>query len=269
MQKLKSKIPLESGRILFLPVDLIRPNPGQPRKVFDRNELQELADSILRHGMLQPICVRRQSGGYELIAGERRLRAAKLAGLEQVPCILMAMSEEQSGLAALVENLQRKDLDYIEQAEGIARLMRIYGLNQEQTAERLGMSQSAVANKLRILKHSPGVLAALREARLSERHARALLRLPTAEDRLEAIRIIAAKEWNVAKTEAYVDAALAKAARPRQGMRKFILKDVRLFLNSVDHHLQTMRNAGITADSTREETENEIILTIRLPKRMG
>jgi ParB family chromosome partitioning protein len=267
MQKAKSKMQLESGRILFLPVDRIRPNPGQPRKIFDRQALQELADSIAQHGLLQPVCVRRQDGCYVLIAGERRLRAAKLAGMEQIPCILMDMDEEQSGAAALVENLQRRDLDYIEEAQGIDRLMRMSGMNQEQAAARLGKSQSAVANKLRLLKHSPAVLAALRSAQLTERHARALLRLPGEAERLEAVRVIASKQMNVAKTEAYIDALLARAARPRQGMRKFVLKDVRLFLNSVDHHLETMKKAGICAACTREDTEDEIVLTIRLPRR--
>lgn len=267
MQKSKSNMQLESGRILFLPVDRIRPNPGQPRKIFDREALQELADSIAQHGLLQPVCVRRQAGGYVLIAGERRLRAAKLAGMDQIPCILMDMDEEQSGLAALVENLQRKDLDYIEEAQGIARLMHSYGLSQEQAAAKLGKSQSAVANKLRLLKHSPAVLSALRGAQLTERHARALLRLPGEAERLDALRVIAARQMNVAKTEAYIDALLARAAKPRQGMRKFVLKDVRLFLNSVNHHLDTMKKAGVCADCKREDTEDEIILTIRLPKR--
>ena len=269
MQKAKSKMQLESGRILFLPVDRIRPNPGQPRKIFDRQALQELADSIAQHGLLQPVCVRRQDGCYVLIAGERRLRAAKLAGMEQIPCILMDMDEEQSGAAALVENLQRRDLDYIEEAQGIDRLMRMSGMNQEQAAARLGKSQSAVANKLRLLRHSPAVRAALRENGLSERHARALLKLPGEAEQLEAIGVIVRRQMNVARTEAYIDELLAKAAQPRQGMRKFVIKDVRLFLNSVNHHLETMKNAGIPADCGREETDSEIVLTIRLPKRVG
>ncbi len=268
MAKSKSKTYLESGRVLFLPVELIRPNPGQPRRIFDPESLRELADSIAQHGVIQPVSVRRQGGGYELVAGERRLRAARIAGLEEVPCVLMDLDGAESGTLALVENLQRRDLDYLEEAEGIARLMQQCGLNQEQAARRIGKSPSAVANKLRLLKHSPAVRAALREGGLSERHARALLRLPGEEARLEAIGVMVRREMNVAQAEAYVDALLAKAAQPKQGTRKFLVRDVRLFLNSVDHHLQTMKKAGIRTACTREDTEEEIVLTIRLPRQL-
>lgn len=262
---------LESGRILYLPVGQIRPNPAQPRKIFDPDGLQELACSIGQYGILQPLTVRRRGGGYELVAGERRLRAAKIAGLHEVPCILLSVDEEQSGMVALVENLQRRDLDYIEEAEGLARLMRLYGLNQEQAAARVGKSQSAVANKLRLLRHSPQILAKLREYQLSERHARALLKLPTEEERLAVLAVIVKQQLNVAKTEAYIDAFLEKkrAQEPKRGIRKLIVRDVRLFLNSVNHNLDLIRGAGIAANATQEETENEIVLTIRLPKRAG
>ena len=271
MQKTRSKTFLETGRVIFLPLGAIRSNPGQPRKVFDRQALQELAGSVAQYGVLQPVSVRRcGGGGYELIAGERRLRAARIAGLSEIPCIVLATDEEQSGLLALVENLQRKDLDYIEEAEGIERLMRLYGLSQEQAARRIGKSQSAVANKLRLLRHSPAVLAALREHGLSERHARALLKLPDEDERLAAIEVIVKRELTVSRTEEYVNALLEKKQPPpKRGMRKFVLRDVRLFLNSIDHHLETMKNAGIQASFGREETEDEIVLTIRLPKRVG
>ena len=148
---------METGRVVFLPVRSIRPNPAQPRKVFEQAGLQELAASILQHGILQPLSVRRVGTSYELIAGERRLRAAKIAGLEEVPCLLMSMDEGQSGIAALVENLQRRDLDFIEEAEGLSRLMQLGGLSQEQAPLRVGKSQSAVANKLRLFaSQSPG-----------------------------------------------------------------------------------------------------------------
>ena len=181
---------LETGKILYLPAAQIRPNPGQPRKIFDPAGLQELAASIAEYGIVQPLTVRRRDGFYELVAGERRLRAARMAGLREVPCILLSVDEAQSGMVALVENLQRRDLDYIEEAEGLARLMRLYGLSQEQAAQRVGKSQSAVANKLRLLRHSPQVLALLRENQLSERHARALLRLPEEEDRLAVLQTV-------------------------------------------------------------------------------
>ena len=263
---------LESGRILYLPTEQLRPNPSQPRKIFDSDGLQELAASIQNYGILQPLTVRRRNGEYELVAGERRLRAAKLAGLTEVPCILLTVDEQQSSMVALVENLQRRDLDYIEEAEGLARLMRQYGLNQEQAAAKVGKSQSAVANKLRLLRHSPAVLDALRENGLSERHARALLRLPTEQERMAALAVIVKQQMNVAKTEEYIEALLTKKKQPeepKKGIRKLIVRDVRLFLNSVNHSLDLIRGAGIRAEASQEETDSEIVLTIRLPKRAG
>lgn len=269
MQKTKSRSFLESGRVVFVPIGAVHPNPSQPRKVFDQMGLQELAASIVQYGILQPLSVRRRDDGYELVAGERRLRAARLAGLTEVPCILLAVDEEQSGMLALVENLQRRDLDFIEEAEGLARLMRLYGLSQEQAAMRVGKSQSAVANKLRLLRHSPQILAALRQHQLSERHARALLKLPTEEQRLAVVEEIVKREMNVARTEQYIDRLLEERTQPEQkrALGKFVLRDVRIFLNTVEHNLDLIKNAGIEAAKTQEETEDEIVLTIRIPKR--
>ena len=212
MPKTRSPSVLGSGRVLYLPTARIRPNPMQPRKHFDTGGLQELAGSIRQYGVLQPLTVRKAGGAYELVAGERRLRAARLAGLTEVPCLLADVDEEASGMLALVENLQRRDLDYIEEAEGLQKLMQQYHLSQEQAARRIGKSQSAVANKLRILRHPPSVLQALREHHLTERHARALLRLPDEEERLRVIGLIVQGEWTVAKTEQYIDARLARLA---------------------------------------------------------
>lgn len=266
MAKPKTKSLLESGRVLFVPTNCIRPNPAQPRRVFEPAALQELAASIAQYGVLQPLTVRRSAGTWELVAGERRLRAAKMAGLSDVPCIVVSVDDESSGMLALVENLQRRDLDFIEEAEGLARLMRQYGLNQEQAARRVGKSQSAVANKLRLLRHSPRVLQALREHHLSERHARALLRLPDEAERLRVISLITQNDWTVAKTEQYID-SLAQPPARRQGLGPFVLRDVRLFLNSVSHQLDLIRSAGIDAGSEQKETEREIILTIHIPKK--
>ena len=176
-QKTSGPSVLQTGRVLFLPLGAIRPNPAQPRSVFDAAGLQELAASIRQYGVLQPLSVRKKGSGFELVAGERRLRAAGLAGLREVPCLLVTADDQDAGLLALVENLQRRDLDYIEQAQGLARLMQQYHLTQEQAARRVGKSQSAIANKLRLLKLSEPVLALLRASGLSERHARALLRI--------------------------------------------------------------------------------------------
>ena len=257
---------LESGRVLYLPLGSIRPNPAQPRRIFDPAGLQELADSIRQYGILQPLTVRRKENGYELIAGERRLRAAGMAGLTQAPCLVASVDEEASGMLALVENLQRRDLDYIEEAEGLQKLMQQYHLSQEQAARRIGKSQSAVANKLRILRHPPSVLQALREHHLTERHARALLRLPDEEERLRVIGLIVQGEWTVAKTEQYIDARLAPKAPQRRELGTFVLRDVRVFLNSIDHQLDLVRAAGVSASRDRQETDREIVLTIRIPK---
>ncbi len=257
----KTKTRLSSSRVMSLPVGLIRPNPAQPRKVFDESGLQELAQSIAGFGVIQPLTVRRVPDGYELVAGERRLRAAKLAGLREVPCILMALDEAESGMVALIENLQRRDLDYIEEAEGLARLMRLYGLSQEQAALRIGKSQSAVANKLRLLRHTAPVREALRENRLSERHARALLRLPGEQARLDAISAIARRGMTVAQAEEYIEALLRAPApkRDRTGINQL--------LSAIDQGVRRLRSAGFGADSARQEDEKEIILTIRIPKQ--
>ena len=258
---------LESGRVLFLPISGIRPNPAQPRRVFDPAGLQELAESIRQYGILQPLTVRRRANGYELIAGERRLRAAGMAGLTLVPCLVATVDEEASGMLALVENLQRRDLDFIEEAEGLARLMKTWGLSQEQAARKVGKSQSAVANKLRLLKLPPEVLAALRSHGLGERHARALLKLHDAQTQLRVAEQIAQGGWTVARTEAYIDTLTQPPAPPKRTMSGFCLRDMRVFFNSVNHQLDLIRSAGVDAQSQRQETEREIVLTIRIPKR--
>ena len=259
MQCQKLKTYMETGRVMFLPVRALRPNPSQPRKVFREDALDELANSIRQHGILQPLSVRRVGNGYELIAGERRLRAAQLAGLTDVPCIVMNMDDRESGLTAMVENLQRQDLDFVEEAQGIAWLLDQWSMSQEQAARMLGKSQSAIANKLRLLRHSPAVLQALREARLTERHARALLKLPE-EMKLAAIAVIARQNMSVARTESYVEALLTAPENQTAGV------NVRSFLNSVNQTLSKIQQSGIAAVSERRETEDRIVLTITIPK---
>ena len=249
-------------RVLYLSVDAIRANPDQPRKYFEPEALRELAESIGRYGILQPLTVRRGEDGYELIAGERRLRAAKLAGLREVPCLAVRSDEEESALLSLIENLQRQDLHYMEEAAAIAKLIAVYGLSQEQAAERLGKSQSAVANKLRLLRLSPACVALLREGGLSERHARALLRLSDENERLAALRVIVERGCNVAQAEAYIESVLQRAAVTPT----FIVKDVRLFLNTIRRSMGIMQRAGVDAACEREDTDEEIRLTIRIPR---
>ena len=260
MQCQKLKTYMETGRVVFLPVRSIRPNPAQPRKIFAEAALDELADSIRQHGILQPLSVRRQGNGYELISGERRLRAAELAGVTDVPCILMNMDDRASGFAALVENLQRQDLDFIEEAMGIRRLLQEHAMPQEQAARLLGKSQSAVANKLRILRHSDRVLSAIREAGLTERHARALLKLRTEEETLTAIARIAKEGMSVVRAEKYIDTLLIQ--REETAHRT----NVSTFLNTLNQTLQKIQLSGIAAVSERRETESQIVLTITIPK---
>ena len=243
MQCQKLKTYMETGRVVFLPVRSIRPNPAQPRRVFREEALKDLSESILRHGILQPLSVRRREGGYELICGERRLRAAQMAGLTDVPCILMQMDDRESGMTAMVENLQRQDLDFVEEAQGISRLMGQFNMSQEQTARLLGKSQSAVANKLRLLRHSEPVLEALRQAELTERHARALLKLPDEQTKLRAIAEISRQGMSVARTESYVASLLAQ---PRDKTDK---ANVAAFLNSLTQSLARIQLTGIGAVS--------------------
>lgn len=257
-----------SRRVLYLPVSGIRANPHQPRRHFDETALRELAESIRQYGILQPLTVRRASGGYELIAGERRLRAAKLAGLREVPCLLARAEEESSSVLALIENIQRRDLHYFEEAAAIAHLIAQYGLSQEQAADKLGKSQSAVANKLRLLRLSPECAALLREHDLSERHARSLLRLADEEERLAALKTIIARAMTVAQAEEYIETLLDKSAvTPPPRRPTYIIKDVRIFLNSVHRQLDIMQRAGVDANAEREDTDDEIRLVIRIPKR--
>ena len=260
MQCQKLKTYMETGRVVFLPLRAVRPNPAQPRKIFREEALQDLAESIRQHGILQPLSVRRSGAGYELIAGERRLRAAQIAGLGEIPCIVMTMDDKESGLAAMVENLQRQDLDFIEEARGIQSLMDKWAISQEQTAKMLGKSQSAIANKLRLLKHSDPVLDALRGANLTERHARALLKLTSESQKLEAIKVIGQLDMNVAKTEQYIQSLL------EQGPKQERQPNVTAFIRNLTQSLSKIQLAGVRAISERKETENEIILTLTFPK---
>ena len=260
MQCQKLKTYMETGRVVFLPVRAIKPNPSQPRKIFREDALEELAESIRRHGILQPMSVRRVGVSYELIAGERRLRAGIMAGLTEVPCIVMSMDERESGMAALVENLQRQDLDFIEEARGISRLMSQWSMSQEQAARIVGKSQSSIANKLRILKHSDPVLEALRDGGLTERHARALLRLPTETEKLRAVAQIVRLNMSVARTEGYIEQLLAERD-PKQPRA-----NVGAFLNSLNQSLARIQLSGIPAVSERRETDRQIVLTITIPK---
>ena len=265
--KLQRKGEFLSTRVQYIPLGRIRPNPQQPRRSFDEEGLAELAASIRSCGILQPLTVRRAGEGYELVAGERRLRAARIAGLREVPCLVAQVGEEDSALLALMENLQRRDLDCWEEAQAIARLISRYGLSQEEAARRLGRAQPTVANKLRLLRLPEDVRALLRENGLTERHARALLRLQDPEVQRRAAGDMVRRGMNVAQAEAYVEKLQSAQVTPPRGRSTYIIKDVRLFLNSVDRGLHLMRQAGVDAGWNRQDTDREILLTIRIPKR--
>ena len=273
MQALRSQTALRRGGIVYLRTDELTPNPVQPRKRFDDESLEELSGSIKSYGILNPLTVRLRCGKYELVAGERRLRAAKLAGLEEVPCILIDVNMEDASLIALVENLQRRDLDFIEEALGISQLIRMFGMSQEEAARRIGKSQSAVANKLRLLKLPSDVLESLRQNGLTERHGRALLRLPSPVAQRAALEYIVDNGLTVAATDAYIDALLSepeeaerKDEEKPEKRRTFVLKDVRVFLNTLSRSIDLMKQGGIDAGIQREDTDDSLILTISIPK---
>ena len=266
MQATKLRPGTRRGGVIWLPVDELEPSPMQPRKNFPDGELQELSESIAQYGVLNPLTVRLRDGRYELVAGERRLRAARLAGLCDVPCILLDVSLEDASLIALVENLQRRDLDFIEEANGLSQLIKLFGMSQEEAARRIGKSQSAVANKLRLLKLPDDVLRSLRDNGLTERHGRALLRLQDENMQRAALEYMIEHDLNVAAADAYIEALLRKPEEKADPKRTFVMKDVRVFVNTILHGLDLMKQGGIAAGMKREETENELILTISIPK---
>ncbi len=246
----------------ILPLSKILPDPNQPRKVFDPAELEALAASIRELGVLSPITVVKESGQYRLIAGERRWRAAALAGLTEIPCVIRTFDEEQQRLAALIENLQRRDLDPFEEAAGIKDLIDRTGMTQGEAAKKLGKSQSCLANKLRLLTLSPHLQDKLRQSGLTERHARALLVLP--EDMREsALSQIIARQMTVEKAEAYIQTLLAPKIQPK---RKIYIKDIRLFINTIDRSLRLLSTQGIRARSDKTEDAQYIYYSIAIPK---
>lgn len=276
MQAVKRRPGIRRGGIIYLPVEELIPSPVQPRRNFEPDSLTELSDSIREFGILNPLTVRLRGGKYELVAGERRLRAAKMAGLNDVPCILLDVNMEDASLIALIENLQRRDLDFVEEATGINQLIRLFGLSQEEAARRIGKSQSAVANKLRLLKLPKDVLDTLLKEGLTERHGRALLRLVDPDRQREALRHIVELGLTVSMTDSYVDALLSEPEPeeeepeddtvPEGPKRHFVMKDVRVFVNTILHGLDLMKQGGIEADMDKQETEDKLILTISIPK---
>ncbi len=261
-----------SGRVCMISTDKLFPNPSQPRFIFEDEPLLRLADSIRRFGILQPLSVRpsRNPEGdiqaYQIIAGERRWRAARILGFECVPCLILDIDNQSSAELALIENIQREDLNIFEQAAAIASLIDIYGLTQEQAARQLSSSQAYIANKLRILKLTPKERAQIIKNKLTERHARALLRIDNPEARLEAISHIAAKELNVSATERYIDALLAEQQVSKCTIKPY-LKDLRFFYNSVDKATSILKDCGFDVVTERNELPSETLITIHIPHK--
>ena len=252
------------GAVVNFPVEAVRPNPAQPRRVFAYDSLLSLAQSIGENGLLQPLTVTLKDGVPTLVAGERRLRACKLAGLKTVPCLIVKPTDEQAAVLALVENLQREDLHYFEQAEGIRRLIDEHHLTQEQAAVRLGFTQPTVANKLRLLAFSPAERERLIEAGAGERHARALLGLD-ATARAALLLRMTAEGWTAARTEREVARLKEAKTAPRRKVTPLV-KDVRLFFNTVDRAVDTMRRSGVAVNAEKRQGDGYIEWVVRIEK---
>ena len=250
---------IRAQKVMEISVHDLCPNPNQPRKVFEPGALQALAASIRENGMLQPITVRKIGRGrFEIIAGERRYRAAMLANCQTVPCILTRAEPDQSAILALLENIQRQDLDCFEEAEAYRNLLETGGFTRTELAARLGKAPCTVANKLRLLQLTEEERELLRKGGLTERHARAALAVEDPNRRLALLKKAAAKKWTVAETERQA------AARPAP-RRILLIKDIRIFLNTIRSAVAAMNQAGIPADCETDRTDSRLVYTISIP----
>lgn len=254
-------------KLIEIAPDRIVPNPAQPRLDFPEAELQSLAESIRQNGVLQPILVRRDRDRYILIAGERRWRACRMAGLKTIPAVVQDISLRDSAVLALVENLQRSDLNFFEEAAAIYNLMQDRSMTQEETAKRLGMSQPALSNKLRLLQLTGEEQRIILQGGLTERHARCLLRVKDPIRRAQLLNDIIKRDLNVARTEALVQMILTEAPEKKPPKRTFIAKDLRLFLNTIDHAINAMHEAGVQASAEKTETDDYFEWVVRIPKQ--
>lgn len=253
-------------QVLYVPLSKIVPNPYQPRKEFESEALSELADSIRQYGVLQPLLVAPgPDNNYILIAGERRLRASTMAGMGSVPVIVSEYTTQQIAEIALIENLQRKDLHYLEEAEGYEKLVNTFHLTQESMAGRVGKKQSTIANKLRLLKFSPSVRNTLHESDLTERHARALLKLENEETQKTVLKKIIKDHLNVKQTEALVDKTLKQEGKlNKKKPRIVIVNDVRIYLNSIKNIMDAVKNSGIPSCMEQEMDGDDVVVTLRI-----
>lgn len=251
-------------KVIKVAIESIVPNPYQPRKTFDDESLEDLSASIAQYGVLQPLLVApAENGDYMLIAGERRLRASKMAELKEVPVIISQYSSQQIAEIALIENLQREDLHFLEEAEGYEQLMDQFHLTQEAMATRVGKKQSTIANKLRLLKLSLNVRGELRAAGLTERHARALLKLKDEAKQLEVLAVIVKNAYNVRQTEQYIE-KLLEEKQPEKKRRLVIVNDVRIYLNSIKQVVETIKTAGIPCEMEQSLEGDEVVVSLRI-----
>ena len=261
---------MEQRRIMEIPIDIIIPNPYQPRKFFSQSALNELSESIKVYGILQPITVRKLGESrYELVAGERRLKAAKLAGLKNVPAIINNMSDESSAVLALIENLQREDLNFLEESQGYENLIKDHNFTQQQLAEKLGKNQSTIANKLRILRLSDEIKDKLIENNLSERHARALLKLPDESLRIKVLDNIIKNDLTVKKTEKLIKDILEDLLIPKEPERRQKIKasfSFRIYLNTLKNAYNAIKESGVNANYKEEDKGDHIEVVVKIPK---
>lgn len=261
--KLKKK-----NDVVMLPTRSILPNPYHPRKNFNWDDLEGLAESIHYNGLLQPITVRkRDETKYELISGERRLRACKMAGFSSIPSIIVEIDDERSAISTVIENIQRIDLHFFEEATAIERLIKAFDFSQSEIAEKLGISQAELINKLKLLRLSEDVRRNVVLCGLTERHARELLRLPSSTAIEEALDIIVEQGLTVNATEQLITDMLNKTAdKDRGGKKIMVFKDLRIFVNTLNHAVSTMRKSGINAVAEKKETEKYIEYTVKINK---
>jgi len=259
------------NKVKYLSIDSIKPNPYQPRKIFTEESLNELCSSIKAYGVIQPISVRTgENEEYELIAGERRLKASKMAGLDVIPAIIVELDDEDSAVVALIENLQREDLNFIEEAEGYYRLVDEYGFTQQELAEKIGKNQSTIANKLRILKLPDEIKDLLIEHSLTERHGRALLKLPDKKTQMEILEIVIKKGLNVKKTERLIKDKLEEINKPEEPQRRQSIKsslNFRIYLNTLKNAYNAIRDTGLDAEYSQADKGDYIEVVVKIPKK--
>ncbi|HBN83070.1 MAG TPA: nucleoid occlusion protein [Clostridiales bacterium] len=269
----KEKKKKKESHILYLNPEEIKKSPHQPRKIFDTGSLTELSESISAHGIIQPINVRKvENGTYELVTGERRLMAAMMAGLSRIPCMVLDVDDNSAALIALIENLHREDLNCIEEAEAYKKIMLDYHMTQEELGLEIGKSQSAIANKIRLLRLPVMVKTVIMNDRLSERHARCLLQINDEEDQLKVLRSVRENNLNVHDTEMLVkniiDGFVAgEKCKKTQVRRKSAVMDIRIFVNTVRQAIDLMIKSGIDAETMQTDNDEFYEFVVKIPKQ--